>query len=82
MWAMLQTIASEVEWYGQRLSKEEWKDVFTASLRKHRVVPGLDGTSFVVLGMSTRRMTKQEHSDLQTLIEAFAAERNVDLGAA
>lgn len=77
MWAMLEEIARAVDWYGQKLSKEDWKDVFTAALRKHRVVPGIDGQSFVVLGMSTRRMTKQEHGELMDLIEAFGAERGV-----
>lgn len=82
LWAMLTEISRQVEWYGNKLSAEEWKDVFTASLRKHRVVPGLDGQSFVVLGMSTRRMTKQEHGELQDLIEAFGVERGVkfDMG--
>jgi len=79
MWAMCEEISKAVDWYGQKLSKEDWKTMFTAAIRKHRVVPGIDGTSFVVLGDSTRRMTKQEHSELQDLIEAFASERGVQL---
>ena len=74
LWAMLNEVAEQVEWYGQHLSAEEWKHVFTASLKKQRVVPGLDG-GFVVLGLSTSRMSKAELSELIELINAFGAER-------
>lgn len=76
MWAMLTDVALQVDWHGQRLSKEEWKDVFTAALKRQRVVPGLDG-GFVVLGSSTRRMTVGEMSELMELIAAFGAEHDV-----
>jgi hypothetical protein len=77
LWAMLNEVATQVEWYGQHLSPEEWKHVFTASLKKQRVVPGIDG-GFVVLGLSTSRMSKAELSELIELILAFGAERGVD----
>jgi hypothetical protein len=77
MWAMLADIASQVDWYGQKLQPEEWKDVFTASLKKQRAVPGIDG-GFVILGARTRDMTKGEHSDLMELMSAFGAERGVN----
>ena len=80
MWAMLTDISRQVDWYGERLSPDDWKAVFTASLRKARVVPGLDGTGFVVLGLRTSDMTKDEMSNLIELITAFAAERGVTLG--
>lgn len=77
MWAMLTDIASQVEWYGQKLSPEDWKDVFSASLRKARVVPGIDAGTFVPLGMRTSDMTKAEMSDLIELMNMFGAERGV-----
>jgi hypothetical protein len=77
MWQRLTEVSEQVEWYGQKLSPEDWKDVFSASLRKARVVPGIDGGSFVPLGMRTSDMTKQEMTDLIELIGAFGAERNV-----
>jgi hypothetical protein len=77
LWARLTDIASQVEWYGAKLTADDWKDVFTASLRKARVVPGLDEGSFVPLGMRTSNMTKAELSDLLELIAAFGAERGV-----
>lgn len=77
MWVRLGEIAHQVDWYGQRLSAEDWKDVLTASLRKARVVPGIEPGSFVPLGMRTSDMTKQEMNDLLELIAAFGAERGV-----
>lgn len=76
LWAMLTDISKQVDWYGRKLTPEEWKHVFSASLKKQDVVPGLDG-GFVVLGLSTSKMTKAEMSDLQTLMEAFGASKGV-----
>ncbi len=76
LWAMLTDVAKQVDWYGRKLSEEEWKHVFTASLAKQDVVPGIDG-GFVVLGKSTSKMTKPEMSELQDLIEAFGAQQGV-----
>ena len=49
MWAMLTEVSRQVEWYGKTLSPDAWKCVFSASLKKQDVVPGLHG-DFVVLG--------------------------------
>lgn len=80
MWAMLTEVSAQVEWYGEHLSPEDWKTVFTAALRKERVVPGING-GFVVLGQRTSDMTKEELSDLMELISAFAAQRGVMVAA-
>lgn len=77
LWARLTTIAQSVEWYGTKLTPEDFKDMFTAALRKSRVVPGIDPGTFVVLGMRTSDMTKEEFSLLLDLIDAFAAQHGV-----
>ena len=77
LWSALSDVSKQVEWYGQYLPAEDWKDVFTASLRRARVVPGIDAGSFVPLGMRTSDMTKAELSELLELIFAFGAERGV-----
>lgn len=76
LWSMLTDISQQVDWHGQKLTTEEWKDVFSAALKRTKVVPGLDG-GFVVCGQSTSRMSKAEMAELQTLMEAFGAERDV-----
>lgn len=80
MWAMLRDVSLQVVWHGQKLHDTEWKDVFTAALKRQKVVPGLDG-GFVVLGTSTRTMTVAEMGDLMTLMEAFGSEQNVRFSA-
>lgn len=80
MWAMLSEVSAQVNWHGNRLTPEEWKDVFSASLNRQKVVPGLDG-GFVVLGQRTSKMTRAEMSELQELIEAFGAQQGVKFTA-
>jgi hypothetical protein len=79
LWASLTDVAEQVDWYGQHLSPEDWKNIFTASLRKSAVVPGIDPGTVVPLGLSTSKLTKDEFSNLIELINAFAAERGVTL---
>ena len=76
LWAMLADISAQVDWYGHKLTADEWKDVFSASLKRTKVVPGLDG-GFVVCGQSTSKMTKAEMCELQELMEAFGADKGV-----
>lgn len=76
MWAMLHDISTQVEWYGQKLTQDEWKCMFSASLKKQKTLPGLDG-GFVVVGAYTSKMTKAEFSDLLELMSAFGSERGV-----
>ena len=76
MWALLTDVSKQVDWHGHRLSPDDWKQVFTASLLHQRAVPGIDG-GFVVLGTSTSKMSKQTLSDLIELILAFGAEHDV-----
>ena len=81
LWAMLTDISRQVNWYGQTLTPEEWKDVFTASLKKQKVVPGIDG-GFVVCGSSTSKMTKPEMAEMQELMMAFGVEHGVEFNDA
>jgi hypothetical protein len=81
MWAMLTDVSEQVVWHGRRLSTESWKHIFTSSLKKQDVVPNLDGTGFVVMGISTSSMTKGEMSDLLELIAAFGAQHDVKWSA-
>jgi hypothetical protein len=80
LWAMLTDVSNQVDWYGRKLTPEDWKHVMSASLKKQDVVPGIDG-GFVVLGLSTSKMTKSELGDLMTLIEAFGANHGVKFTA-
>lgn len=76
LWPLLTELSHQVNWYGQKLTPDEWKDVMTAGLRKQKAVPGIDG-GFVMVGSRTSKMSKAEFSDLVELIYAFGAERGV-----
>jgi hypothetical protein len=85
LWPSLTEISNQVMWHGRKLSPDDWKMVFTASLKKMDVVPNLENTGFVALGLSTSKMSKRELSDLLELVYAFGAEHGVvfkDLEAA
>lgn len=76
MWAMLGDVARQVEWYGRKLTPENWKDMFSASLKKQDVVPAIEG-GFVVLGQSTSKMSVAQMTELQELISAFGSDKNI-----
>lgn len=80
LWAMLDDIAKQVTWHGQKLTADEWKDMATAALKRQKVVPGIDG-GFVVLGSRTSRMTVAEMTELIDFLDAFGAQQGVKFKA-
>ena len=76
MWAVLTDISEQVNWYGHKLSPDDWKHVLSATLRKQKAVPGIDG-GFVVVGLSTSQMTIAEMSEMIELAHAFGADQGV-----
>ena len=80
MWANLEDIAQQVVWYGVKLTKDEWKDVLTAALKKQKVVPGIEG-GFVVIGARTSKMTVLEMTELIELSTAFGTQQGVKFRA-
>lgn len=81
MWPMLTDISKQVKWAvdGELvyMIEEDWKDLFTAALKKHqRMAKGIDG-GVVMLGSRTSRMKKREFCDLIELIYAFGAQHDV-----
>ena len=80
MWANLEDIAQQVVWYGQKLDKQEWKDVLTAGLKKQKIVPGIEG-GFVVIGARTSKMSIAEMNELIELSTMFGAQQGVKFRA-
>lgn len=78
LWPMLSDVAKQVDWFGQKLSKEDWKLIFLAALNSEvRIVPNLDNNGFVNLSTSSARLSKAEFSMLIELIYKLGAERGV-----
>ena len=82
MWAMLTEIAAQATWHGEKLSENDWKDLFTGAVKVAgggvRAVPGLEG-GIMLLGLRTSEMTVAEMGDLINYMEAKAAELGVVL---
>ena len=81
MWAMLSDIAEQLPWPVNgsmvKLDAQDWKDILTASLLKHhRIAEGIDG-GFVILGMRTSRMTKEQMGELIELMYAFGVNHEI-----
>lgn len=77
MWAMLTEVAQQLPWHGRMLTPEQWKHIFSSSLKKQDVVPNLEGDGFVVMGIATSSMSKAEMSEMLELIQAFGAQHDV-----
>lgn len=77
MWARLTVIATAVKWHGQKLSTDDWKDLFTGSIRKARMVPNIEDNGFVMLGLHTSDMSVEEMTELLDFIDVFAAQRGI-----
>jgi hypothetical protein len=81
LWCLLEDVACQCTLIinGEKCTatREEWKDVFTAALkRESRIAMGIDG-GVVMLGHSTSKMRKAEFSELIELIHSYGAENGV-----
>lgn len=81
MWAMLADISRQVEWpvngLMTKLDAEDWKALITAAAKNEiRMAQGISG-GVVMLGVSTRKMTVEEMSNVIEQLYAFGAERGV-----
>ena len=77
MWAMLDDIALQKEYWGKKRTSDEWKDIFTGSLRGQEMVPNLENNGFIAFGRRTSEMGDDEMSDLLQLIETWGAQNGI-----
>lgn len=81
LWAMLAVVARHGEINGRKFQPESWKCIFMQALGKEGAfLPTLGGDGFFPMGFRSSELSVREMSDLQTYIEAWAAERGIDLG--
>lgn len=77
MHAMLDDIAAQVVWHGQKLPAWKWKLMFVYAHNDVEIVPGIDPGSFVPVYRSTTTLTIKEAGEYMTMLEAFGAEHGV-----
>ena len=75
-WEVMTDLSKQVQWDGETLSKEEWRDLIIASWRKQKVVRGLNG-GLVFLGQRSSKLKVKEMSEVMELAFAFGSERGV-----
>lgn len=76
LWPMCQDVAHQVEWHGQLLSKEDWKDLFVGSLRGQTPMPGING-GVVFIGGGSSKLSVRQFVDLIESIYAFGSDHGV-----
>ena len=80
MWAMLGEIAKQGTINGKEYEPEQWKCIFMKAIGKDaQFLPTLDGNSFFPTGFRSSDLSVREMSDLQTFMEAWAAENFITL---
>ena len=77
MWPMLSDLSKQIIWHGVKLYPDEWKDFATATLKKQKFVPDLDGMGFIAVGGKTSTMSKKKFSDLIEIIYMIGARNDV-----
>jgi len=76
LWAMCTDVSQQVEWHGQRLSKDDYKDLFIGSWRGQTPVPGING-GVVFIGGGSSKLNKYQFAEVIESIQAFGADHDV-----
>ena len=83
--AMIGDIAKQAQHLGAKWSAEDWKRLLVDQFLREteniqgKIVPNLDGTGIVQLGLQTRKFTKEQASEFVEWLYAWSAENGIDL---
>lgn len=80
MWCLLDCMANQADWHGNKLNAEEWKDLLSAGLVQSKAVPNLTGNGFVILGQRTSKLSKSQFAALIELIYSVGTDKGVEFG--
>ena len=81
--AMLAEIAEQASHLGAKWSTEDWKrlmvDLFAkeTGLQGGKIIPSLDGSGIVQLGLQTRNFTKEQAMEFITFLEAWGESNGI-----
>jgi len=81
--AMLSEIAVQAQHLGAKWDAESWKRFLVYEFCKQlglpqgQIVPSLDGTGIVQLGLQTRDFSKERAAEFITFLEAWGAENGI-----
>ena len=81
--AMIGEIAAQAQHLGAKWSAEDWKrllvDLFAkeTGLQGGKIIPSLDGSGIVQLGLQTRNFTKEQAMEFISFLEAWGAQHEI-----
>lgn len=76
LWPMCTDISKQVKWHGMTMPNDDWKDLFTGSLKGQTPIPGING-GVVFIGGGSSKLNVAEFCDLIESIYAFGSEHDV-----
>lgn len=86
MWPLLKDLSDQVIWHGEKLGREEWKDLITVLVNQtkdeeQRSAPGINGGR-VYFGVRTSKSSKRYMVEVIEAIYWFGTERGVSFSEA
>jgi len=81
--AMIGEIAAQAQHLGAKWSAEDWKrllvDLFAkeTGIQGGKIIPSLDSTGIVQLGLQTRNFTKEQAVEFITFLESWGATNGI-----
>jgi hypothetical protein len=81
--AMIGEISAQASHLGAKWDAEDWKrllvDLFAkeTSIQGGKIIPSLDSTGIVQLGLQTRNFTKEQAAEFITFLEAWGATNGI-----
>ena len=83
--AMINDIAKQAEHMGAKWSADDWKRLLVNQFMRDsgnsggKIIPNLDGTGIVQLGLQTRNFTKEQANEFIEWLYSWAVENGVNL---
>jgi len=82
LWEMLARVEKRMDIGGRKFPADDWKCIFMKAMGKDvQFLPTLDGNEFFPTGFRSSDLSVREMCDLQTFMEAWAAEHGVTFRA-
>ena len=83
--AMIGDIAKQAQHMGAKWSSEDWKRLLVDQYLREvdevqsKIIPNLDGTGIVQLGLQTRNFTKEQANEFIEWLYSWSAENGINL---
>ena len=83
--AMINDIAKQAQHLGAKWSSEDWKRLLVDQFLREtddiqgKIVPNLDGSGIVQLGLQTRKFTKDQASEFVEWLYSWSANNGINL---